>query len=144
MLAAFQGIEDQLATLRILSQEIVEQQTAVASASHYLDLSLARYRGGVDSYLNVITAQNTVLTNRETAVQVELRQMVSSVSLIMALGGGWDVSQLPTVQQVSVKPPRARGTTPPLSKESAAQPQTGAPNPPPLPEGVRAPAPNPQ
>lgn len=133
VLSAFQGIEDYLATLRILSQEVVEQQTAVTSASHFLDLSLARYRGGVDSYLNVITAQNAVLTNRQAVVQVQLRQMTASVSLIMELGGGWDEGQLPNMKQLTATPPRAKGTTSPLSKESGAQPQPSAPNPPPLP-----------
>ena len=54
VLTAFQAVEDQLSTLRILAQEIGEQHTAVASANHYLDLSMVRYRGGVDDYLTVI------------------------------------------------------------------------------------------
>ena len=103
VLAAFQAVEDNLSTLRILAQEIGEQHTAVNSANHFLDLSLTRYRGGVDSYLNVITAQNTVLTNRETELQIQLRQMTASVSLVMALGGGWDVSQLPNAGQLTGK-----------------------------------------
>ncbi len=101
VLTAFQGVEDQLAALRILSNEIEEQHTAVGSANHYLDLSLTRYRGGVDSYLNVIAAQNTVLINRQTELQIELRQMIASVSLVMDLGGGWDPSQLPTARQIA-------------------------------------------
>ncbi|MBV9441214.1 MAG: efflux transporter outer membrane subunit, partial [Acidobacteriaceae bacterium] len=101
VLTAFQGVEDQLAALRILSNEIEQQHTAVASANHYLDLSLTRYRAGVDSYLNVIAAQNAVLTNRVTELQIELRQMVASVSLVMDLGGGWDPSRLPTVHDVT-------------------------------------------
>lgn len=137
VLSAFQGIEDYLATLRILAEEVVQQQTAIASANRFLDLSLARYRGGVDSYLNVITAQNAVLTNRQTALQVQLRQMTASVSLITALGGGWDSGQLPNMQQLSAHPPRAKGIAPPLSKESAAQPSPAAPNPPPLPVANR-------
>ena len=109
VLGVFQSVEDNLSTLRILSQEIAEQRTAVNSANHYLDLSLVRYRGGVDSYLNVITAQNAVLTNRETEVQIQLRQMTSSVGLILALGGGWDASQLPTARQLSAKQPKQSG-----------------------------------
>ncbi len=66
VLGVLQAVEDNLSTLRTLSQEVGEQRTAVSSATRYLDLSLVRYRGGVDSYLNVITAQNTVLTSRET------------------------------------------------------------------------------
>ena len=95
VLTSFQAVEDNLAALRILAKEIAEEQTAIASAAHYLDLAVTRYRTGVDSYLNVITAQNTVLSNRETQVQAQLREMTSSVSLILALGGGWDPAQLP-------------------------------------------------
>lgn len=111
VLGVFQSVEDNLSTLRILSQEVTEQRTAVNSANHYLDLSLVRYRGGVDSYLNVITAQNAVLTNRETEVQIQLRQMTASVGLILALGGGWDASQLPNAQQLSAKQPKQSGAT---------------------------------
>jgi NodT family efflux transporter outer membrane factor (OMF) lipoprotein len=107
VLTAFQGVEDNLAALRILSDEVAEQHTAVNSASRVLDLSLTRYRAGVDSYLNVITAQNTVLTNRETEVQIQLRQMTASVSLIMALGGDWDISQLPQTRDLIAKHPSA-------------------------------------
>ncbi len=131
VLSAFEAVENYLASLRILSEEIGQQHTAVASATHYLDLSLVRYRGGVDSYLNVITAQNAVLTSRETEVQIQLRQMSASVGLVMALGGGWDASQLPNTAQLTAKQPKANptGTTTP---NSAPQP-IAAPNPPPLP-----------
>ncbi len=131
VLSAFEGVENYLAALRILSQEIGQQHTAVTSASHYLDLSLVRYRGGVDSYLNVITAQNSVLTSRETEVQIQLRQMSASVSLVMALGGGWDASQLPNTAQLTAKQPKANSPGTP-SPNNAPQP-LAAPNPPPLP-----------
>lgn len=139
VLTAFQAVEDQLSTLRILAQEIGEQHTAVASATHYLDLALVRYRGGVDSYLTVITAQNALLTNRQAELQVELRQMTASVGLILSLGGGWDASQLPTMQQLAAKPARANGsgtaipgTTQPLPV-TTPQP-AAAPNPPAYPQ----------
>lgn len=106
VLSDFQSVEDQLASLRILAQEVSQYDTAIQSAAHYLDLSLTRYKAGVDSYLNVITAQNTVLTNRETQVQTQLRQMTASVSLIMALGGGWDASQIPNYDKILKKPPK--------------------------------------
>ncbi len=128
VLADFQAVEDNLAALRILSEEVGEQHTAVNSAGRYLDLSLTRYKTGVDSYLNVITAQTTVLTNRETEVQIQLREMTSSVALIMAMGGGWDVSQLPKGKDMRTK---AVKWTP----NGPAQKQAGevAPaNPPPL------------
>ena len=107
VLTSFQAVEDQLAALRILSQEAAEQRATVTSSSRYLDLALIRFRTGVDSYLNVITAQTTLLDNRETEVQVQLRQMTSSVSLILALGGGWDNSQLPQMKDLT-----ARSATP--------------------------------
>ncbi len=129
VLTAFQAVEDNLSALRILSQEIVEQHTAVDSANHFLDLSLTRYKGGVDSYLNVITAQNTLLTNRETELQVQLRQMTASVSLIMALGGGWDTSQLPNTKQLTAKQPNNSSNT--SSPNTTTQP-VATPNPPPL------------
>lgn len=104
VLGAFQAVEDNLAGLRILAQEVSQQQTAINSSAHYLQLALTRYKAGVDSYLNVITAQNAVLTNREAQVQTELHQMTSSVSLVMALGGGWDSSQLPAMKDLVAKP----------------------------------------
>ncbi len=103
VLTAFQAVEDNLASLRILSEEITQQQAAIASSAHYLDLATTRYRTGVDSYLNVITAQNAVLTNRETQVQTQLREMAASVSLVVALGGGWDPSQLPDMRKLLEK-----------------------------------------
>jgi NodT family efflux transporter outer membrane factor (OMF) lipoprotein len=104
VLTSFQAVEDQLSASRILGQEVVQQQTAVKSSQHYLDLALIRYKTGVDSYLNVITAQTSVLTNRESEVQIQLRQMTASVQLILALGGGWDTSQLPQTKDVMKLP----------------------------------------
>jgi hypothetical protein len=103
VLADFQAVEDNLAGLRILATEVGQYQDAVQSAAHYLDLSVELYRTGLDSYLNVVTAQNTLLTDRVTEVQAQLRQMGASVSLVMALGGGWDVSQLPDGEKTSEK-----------------------------------------
>jgi NodT family efflux transporter outer membrane factor (OMF) lipoprotein len=94
VLSAFQSVEDNLAALRILDSEAGEQQTAVASARHLLKLATTRYQTGIDSYLNVVAAQTTLLTNREAEVQIQLRRMSASVSLVMALGGGWDASRL--------------------------------------------------
>ncbi|MBV8072425.1 MAG: efflux transporter outer membrane subunit [Acidobacteriaceae bacterium] len=104
ILSDFQAVEDNLSSLRILSEEVGQYETAIQSSTRYLDLALTRYRAGIDSYLNVVTAQNSVLVNRETQVQVELRQMVASVSLVMALGGGWDRSQLPEMKNLLAKP----------------------------------------
>jgi outer membrane protein TolC len=98
VLTAFQEVEDNLAALRILSQELDQQNAAVSSAQRALTLSNERYKSGIDSYLNVITAQATLLNNQRTAVNLEMQQMTASVELIKALGGGWDNSQLPAVK----------------------------------------------
>jgi NodT family efflux transporter outer membrane factor (OMF) lipoprotein len=94
VLSAFQSVEDNLAALRLLEQEAGEQRTAVESSRHLLGLANTRFKIGIDSYLNVITAQAALLANRETEVQIQLRQMLASVSLMKALGGGWDVTEL--------------------------------------------------
>ncbi|MGA3265263.1 MAG: efflux transporter outer membrane subunit [Verrucomicrobiota bacterium] len=95
VLTAFQQVEDNLASLRILNQEIQQQDIAVKSSERYLALALQRYRLGIDSYLNVITAQTTLLANRQTLVNLRTQQMTAAIQLIEALGGGWNVSQLP-------------------------------------------------
>ena len=63
--------------------------------SHSFDLSNTRYKGGVTSYLEVLTAEQTLLQDQITAINIESRQFAASVSLVRALGGGWDVTQLP-------------------------------------------------
>jgi NodT family efflux transporter outer membrane factor (OMF) lipoprotein len=100
VLTAFQQVEDHLATLRILSKEIQEQDTAVASATRSLTVATARYRAGIDPYLNVITAQTTLLANQQTAVNLRRQQMTASVELIEALGGGWTSGQLPSAAEI--------------------------------------------
>jgi len=95
VLAAFNEVEDQLSGLRILEEESGVEQRAVASAQHSLDLSNQRYKGGVTSYLEVLTAEQALLQNQRTAIALETRQFAASVALVRALGGGWDASQLP-------------------------------------------------
>jgi NodT family efflux transporter outer membrane factor (OMF) lipoprotein len=107
VLTAFQQVEDNLAQTRILSQQIQQQQAAVASAQTALDLEMGRYQTGIDPYINVVTLQNTVLTNQQTLTSLQINQMTSAVLLVEALGGGWDTSQLPTPAQVSAKPSKA-------------------------------------
>jgi NodT family efflux transporter outer membrane factor (OMF) lipoprotein len=97
VLTAFQEVEDNLAGLRILDEESKKQEQAVRSAEHSLALSTNRYKGGLVTYLEVITAQSTALSNERTAVDILTRRMNSTVLLIKALGGGWDVSKLPQV-----------------------------------------------
>ncbi len=94
-LTALREVEDQLATLRVLDREAGVQQAAVAASDRSLELSNSRYKGGIATYLEVIVAQNAVLTNRRAAVGILARQLTASVLLIKALGGGWDVTRLP-------------------------------------------------
>jgi len=95
VLTGFQQVEDNLAAVRILEHEAQVQDEAVAAAQRSLDLSVIRYKGGVTNYLEVITAENAALADEVTAVNILGRRMVSTVSLIQALGGGWDRSALP-------------------------------------------------
>jgi NodT family efflux transporter outer membrane factor (OMF) lipoprotein len=94
VLGAFQEVEDSLAALRLLEDEAKRQDLAVTSAEHSLALSTNRYKGGVATYLEVITAQSTALADQRTAVEIAGRRMTASVSLIKALGGGWNAANL--------------------------------------------------
>jgi NodT family efflux transporter outer membrane factor (OMF) lipoprotein len=98
ILTAFQQVEDNLAALRILEQEAQQQKEAVADARESLELFTNRYTGGVDTYLQVITAQTTALSNERNAVDILRRRMDASVLLIKALGGGWNASSLPKLE----------------------------------------------
>ena len=106
VLTAFQQVEDELAALRILSQQIQKQDAAVQSAQRYLTIATDRYKLGIDPYLNVITAQTSLLINRQTLTSLRTQQMTASVQLIEALGGGWDASQLPSQKQLVTKSQR--------------------------------------
>jgi NodT family efflux transporter outer membrane factor (OMF) lipoprotein len=103
VLTAFQQVEDSLSTVRILSLQLKQQEAAALSAQRVVDLETARYQTGVDPYIDVVTAQNTLLSDQQTLTTLKIQQMTASVQLIEALGGGWDVSQLPTPSQVSQK-----------------------------------------
>jgi NodT family efflux transporter outer membrane factor (OMF) lipoprotein len=94
-LTAFQEVEDNLAALRILERESQQQKEATTSAEESLQLFTNRYQGGVDNYLQVITAQTVLLTNQRNDIDIERRRMDASVLLVKAIGGGWDTSQLP-------------------------------------------------
>jgi NodT family efflux transporter outer membrane factor (OMF) lipoprotein len=96
VLQAFQDVEDNLSGLRILNSESLTQQRAVDSARRSLSISTNRYKGGVTTYLEVITAQATQLANERTAADITTRQFAASVQLIKALGGGWDTTKLPS------------------------------------------------
>ncbi len=94
VLTAFQQVEDYVATLRVTSNQIARQDAAVDAARRYEALALDRYQTGLDPYLNVITAQTTLLSDQQTDVTLRVNEMMAAVQLIQALGGGWDASQL--------------------------------------------------
>jgi len=100
VLTAFQQVEDGLAQLRILSQETEIVDRTVKAAQESLEISTIQYRAGTANYLQVITAQTSMLQNQRAAVELLTRRLLASVSLIQALGGGWDASQLPSSQDV--------------------------------------------
>src|ERR1700726_631375 len=95
VLTGFQQVEDNLAALRILENEAQVQERAVIAAQKYLELANSRYTGGVTSYLEVTTAESAALSDELTAVSILGRRMVDAVTLVQALGGGWDRSSLP-------------------------------------------------
>jgi len=101
VLVAFQQVEDGLSGLALLNQAAKTQQTAVEDSRRALDIANNRYVGGLTTYLDVITAQTVLLNNQRLATQLLGQQMVTSVYLVKALGGGWDTSQ---IQQEQVRP----------------------------------------
>ncbi len=131
VLSAFQSVEDQLAALRILSVELGQAHKATMAARRAVELTVVLFRNGVDSYVSVITAQNSFLSARETELQVELRQLIASVSLINDLGGGWSTSEMPQTERTAMHPPEPRGEAriPPENSRPAV------PNPPAMPPG---------
>jgi outer membrane protein TolC len=96
VLAAFQQVEDQLAAIRILTQQLKEANDAVSSARRWVASYMDQYRIGVVDLTTLLYAQSTLLSSEQSALAVRQSLFVASVILIEALGGGWDVSQLPT------------------------------------------------
>ena len=117
VLAAFQEVEDDLANLRYLAEEAVQQQDAVRAAQESLSLELDRYRAGTDSYLNVIQTQTIALSDQVTAITILQRRMTAAVDLVRALGGGWDASTLPSGDSL-----RTVSLADPKSTQSVAKP----------------------
>ena len=126
VLSALQGVEDNLASLRILTEELKQQHDAAVAAKRAVELSVVRFQQGVDSYINVITAQNSFLTAREAEVQLQLRQLTASVNLINNLGGGWSTSQWSESEKMAVQGPGQPSKLPDGTNVSVA-------NPPPVP-----------
>ncbi len=95
VLTALQQVEDELSSLRILEQQARAEDTAVAAAQHALDVTLNEYRAGTVAYTAVVTEQTILLTDQQAALGVQQSRFVASVALVAALGGGWDVTDLP-------------------------------------------------
>ena len=95
-LTAFQQVEDNLAALRILETEAATQADAISAAQRSVQLSNNRYKGGVASYLEVTTTQSAALADERVGVDILRRRMAATVQLIKALGGGWNVANLPS------------------------------------------------
>jgi outer membrane protein TolC len=109
-------VEDYVASLRILSQQIARQAVAVNSAQRYLDIAMAQYQTGLGPYLNVITAQTILLGDQQTLVTLRVSEMTAAVQLVQALGGGWDVRQLPDSSDVTSKEAADRAARGPVDK----------------------------
>jgi multidrug efflux system outer membrane protein len=98
VLTAFQEVQDEITGLIVLIQAQQSQQLAVDAARRTLDISTSRYSGGLVSYLDVVTAQQNLLTDEQQLAIIQGQRLVSSVLLVKALGGGWDASSLAAVQ----------------------------------------------
>jgi NodT family efflux transporter outer membrane factor (OMF) lipoprotein len=105
VLTGFQQVEDDLSGLRILQEETGAEESAVKTAQQSLTIATNQYQAGTEDYLFVITAQATALSDEVNAVNLRTRQMATSVLLVEALGGGWDVSQMPGRAGVADVPP---------------------------------------
>jgi NodT family efflux transporter outer membrane factor (OMF) lipoprotein len=104
VLSGFQQVEDNLAILRVLDHESEFQGRAVKASQLAERLALSQYRGGTSSYLNVVTAQTLSLSNQRTAVELRGRQLAASVSLVTAIGGGWNPEAHPIASNPIQKP----------------------------------------
>jgi NodT family efflux transporter outer membrane factor (OMF) lipoprotein len=108
LLAALQNVEDQLVALRILDQETTVEDAAVHASEETLRLTINQYKAGTVSYLNVITAQTTALTDRVTALAIRGRQLAATVQLIAALGGDWQAGAESSPARNDPPPPTAQ------------------------------------
>ncbi len=104
VLTAFQQVQDDLSGLRILANENNVADNAVKEAQQSLTIATNEYQAGTQDYLDVITTQATALSDQITAVDLRTRRMTTSVLLIVALGGGWDASQVPSTAGVADVP----------------------------------------
>jgi NodT family efflux transporter outer membrane factor (OMF) lipoprotein len=107
VLTSFQEVEDYLAALRTLAGVIEDQDSSIQASRRALEVAEVRYNAGLDPYLNVISARISLLAAQQVGVTFRMQQMVASVQLIKALGGGWDSSEIPSPQELERRIPRA-------------------------------------
>ncbi len=113
VLSAFQQVEDQLAALRILAQQAVAQDAAVAAAREAERVLNNQYLAGTVAYTSVVVAQQTALSDAEAALNIRQSRLVASAALIQALGGGWNASELPTRAHIDTAAPLDFNPLPP-------------------------------
>jgi NodT family efflux transporter outer membrane factor (OMF) lipoprotein len=122
VLNAFKEVEDYLLDSRQLAEQIGRQKLVLDSANQTVKLAMIRYKTGVDPFLNVLNAQTQLFNNQQRLAQLQTQQMTTAVQLVEALGGGWDVSQLPSDADLKSK------SQPSLASVTSAAPaQTPAP-----------------
>ena len=103
VLVSFQQVEDNLAALRILEQQVQVQNKAVAAAEEAVMLTINQYKAGAVSYLNVMTSQTIALANETTAVALQGQRLSATVLLVTALGGGWNTEVMPSQDKVGAE-----------------------------------------
>ncbi|UEP34762.1 efflux transporter outer membrane subunit [Burkholderia ambifaria] len=121
VLTAFQDVEDNLASQRILAHEVDVQRQAVDSAEQALAIVTNQYKAGTVAYLNVLSAQTTAFTAQQKLATIAGQRMVSSVGLVKALGGGWDASDMARETGDVAAPVPASGATAPSAAAPLAQ-----------------------
>ena len=104
VLTAFREVEDYLVASRQLAEQVARQKRAVTAAETYERLANTRYKTGVDTYLNVITAQTSLLNSRQTLVTLQANRIIAAVQLVQALGGGWHAGDLPSEKDTAQSP----------------------------------------
>lgn len=104
VLTAFRQVEDTLVQLRLLTQQLKQQQSAIQSSKRYSKIALNRYQLGIDPYLNVLNSQITLLSTQQNEITLQMLRMTGSIQLIQALGGGWESMKIPDQQGILANP----------------------------------------
>jgi outer membrane protein, multidrug efflux system len=122
VLTAFQEVEDGLSGLRVLEQQGLAYDKAVKSAQNTVDISTSRYREGLANYLEVITAETSLLSNQLVADQILEQRLLTTVQLINALGGGWQDSRIYSSTTAPTTPSGSQSPAAPTKPAPAPQP----------------------